>query len=104
VVLIIYLLLTQIHSAWTVKARNNFRSAGIQSDLGRYAYGFTWATFVCFLLAMILFCCGGAAGKKKDHGDDDMPREERERNGFFARNKTTDQDNVGTVGVKDDYS
>lgn len=52
---------------------------------------------------MILFCCGGAA-KKKDHSDDDMPREEREKTGFFARNKTTNQDNVGGVGVKDDYS
>jgi len=55
---------------------------------------------------MVLFCCGGVASrKKKNKDDDDMPREEKERSGFFARNKTADQPGLdGHTGVKDDYS
>lgn len=92
-----------ICSAWTVIARNHFRNAGIASNVGRYAYGFTWATFVCWFLAMILFCCGGVLGKKKKN-QDDMPREEKQRSGFFARNRTNDPAMAPTTGVKDDYS
>lgn len=93
-------------SAWTVTARNHFRSAGIASNIGEYAYGFTWAAFLCWFLAMVLFCCGGVFGKKKNKDDDEMPREEKERSGFFSRNKQdpTQVGMDGHTGVKDDYS
>lgn len=93
-----------VMTSWTVLARNAFRGAGIESDLGRYAYGFTWATFVCFFLAMILFCCGGATSRKKDK-EEREPTSERVdgHTGFFARNRTSDQP-MATTGVKDDYS
>ena len=100
-------LLTRLNdSAWTIYARNQFRSAGIQSNIGEYAYGFSWGSLVAFFLAMVLFCCGGVASrKKKNKDDDDMPREEKERSGFFSRNKTADQPGLdGHTGVKDDYS
>lgn len=59
-------MLTIYHSAWTVRGRNALRNAGENASLGKYAYGFTWASFTCFLLAMILFCVGGGVGKEKN--------------------------------------
>lgn len=53
-------------TAWTVIGRNALNSSGQTARLGRYAYGFTWATFTCFLLATVLFCVGGSAGKEKN--------------------------------------
>jgi len=96
-------------SAWTVYARNQFRTGGIQSNIGEYAYGFAWSSLVCFFLSMVLFCCGGIASRKKKNKDDDgddVPRQEKERTGFFARNKTEPQTMGmdGHTGVKDDYS
>lgn len=104
-----------VYSAWTVIARNHFRNAGIASGVGRYAYGFTWGTFVCFFLAMILFCCGGVLGKKKKNNNrssrrnsniEEVPmtvREPRARKPFFGRTRTAEP-MVPVTGVKDDYS
>lgn len=61
---------------------------------------------------MVLFCCGGVLGgkkkKKTDAEDDenDMPREPKQRSGFFGRAKQepTNTGIDGHTGVKDDYS
>ncbi|KAJ4509698.1 Eisosomes component [Exophiala dermatitidis] len=44
-----------------VKGRNNFHRNGQSARLGRYAFGFEWAAFACFLLSTILFCLAGSA-------------------------------------------
>lgn len=59
-------------TAWTVKARNAYTSAGQTAGLGRYAYGFTWASFVCFFLAMVFFCTSGGRSKKKNTEEDQV--------------------------------
>ncbi|KIY00146.1 uncharacterized protein Z520_03831 [Fonsecaea multimorphosa CBS 102226] len=47
-----------------VKGRNNFRNNGQSSDIGKYAFGFEWAAFVCFLICTILFCMGGSSRRE----------------------------------------
>lgn len=49
-------------SAWVVKGRNAFRSAGYEAHVGRYLMGFAWASVACFFLATIFFCLGGRLG------------------------------------------
>jgi len=46
-----------------IKGRNNFRNNGQSSDIGKYAFGFEWAAFACFLISTVLFCIGGSARK-----------------------------------------
>lgn len=58
--------LTLTHSAWTVRGRNHLNGLGQTASLGKYAYGFTWASFACFFLATVLFCVGGGVGKEKN--------------------------------------
>jgi len=53
-------------TAWTVEGRNAFRANGTQANLGKYAYGFTWAAMACYLLATVLFCVGGGVSKNKN--------------------------------------
>lgn len=61
-----------------VKGRNLFNSNGQNATLGKYAFGFEWASFACFFLAMILFCIGGAASKKSSSGS-----KKNKQGGFF---------------------
>jgi hypothetical protein len=53
-------------TAWTVRGRNALNKSGETASLGKYAYGFTWASFACFFIAMVLFCVGGGVGKDKN--------------------------------------
>ncbi|KAF2703954.1 SUR7-domain-containing protein [Pleomassaria siparia CBS 279.74] len=55
-------------TAWTVKGRNAFRSAGHSAHLGKYLYGFTWAAMACFLISTILFCIAGSVGRERSSG------------------------------------
>ncbi|ESZ90716.1 putative SUR7 family protein FMP45 [Sclerotinia borealis F-4128] len=48
-----------------VKARNQFRSAGMSASIGRYAFGFTWAAWACLFLASIFLCIGGMTGESR---------------------------------------
>ncbi|KAJ9623904.1 Eisosomes component [Taxawa tesnikishii (nom. ined.)] len=56
-------LAASLMTAWTVLGRNHFNSSGQTARLGSYAYGFTWAPVLCFLLSTVLYCIGGRAGK-----------------------------------------
>lgn len=81
------------HSAWTVQARNAFRAAGRTASLGRYSYGFTWATVFAFFVATILFCVGGSVGggdrayKRSRFG---RKQSTRSRGSFAAHDKETE--------------
>jgi len=100
--------LTMRHRAWTILARNAFKQNSQQAQLGVYAYGFTWGSFACYLIAMVLFCVGGAAGKSSSEGSS---------GGMFKRNKSTkstrsqksargsfyDSEAGERRGVKDEY-
>lgn len=66
-------------TAWTVKARDHLNSNGQSARLGRYAYGFTWASVALFLLASILVCIGGSAGKNTN----------KQKKSYFGRKRST---------------
>ena len=53
---------TNFTSAWVVKGRDAFRSAGFEARIGRYLMGFTWAAVACYFLATVMFCLGGRLG------------------------------------------
>lgn len=57
-------------------------------------YGFTWAAFACYFLAMILFCLSGAASRSKDVTY-------KEKKGFFGRRQKSTR---SAEGVKSEYS
>jgi len=84
-------------TAWTIKGRNSFRSAGMSAKLGVKAYAFTWTALACFLISSILFCLGGAANKDRSN-----------RRGMFGRSRSTRSrgsfiDNESQRRVKDEY-
>jgi hypothetical protein len=85
-----------------VKGRNRFRRDGQDAHLGVKAYGFTWAAFACFFIAMITFCLGGTAGREKRRtstngglGRKGSKRSRTSRGSFIGSERG---------GVKDDYS
>jgi len=88
-------------TAWTVLARNNFNKNGQNASLGKYAYGFTWATVACLFLACITFCLGGRAGK-------DRSSNRASGGGFLGRKRSTKSRgsfiDSERGGIKDDYS
>jgi len=49
-------------TAWVVKGRNAFRSAGQEAHIGKYLMGFAWASTAAFFLATVTFCLGGRLG------------------------------------------
>ncbi|EON67632.1 hypothetical protein W97_06775 [Coniosporium apollinis CBS 100218] len=88
-------------TAWTVLGRNRFRSNGQDAQLGRYAYGFTWAAVACYFLSTILFCLSGRVGKDKYSS--------KSGGGFLGRKRSTRSrgsfiDGESQRRVKDDYS
>ncbi|MCJ1443542.1 MAG: hypothetical protein MMC23_004040 [Stictis urceolatum] len=64
-----------------VIGRNNFRSNNQTASIGKYNFGFEWASMACLVLATILFCVGGASSKKDSSYS--------KRNGFLGRKKST---------------
>ncbi len=57
-----------LQSVTFVKARNEFRSAGITASIGRYAFGFTWGAWAAmFLATLFLFLGCGVSRKGDDH-------------------------------------
>jgi hypothetical protein len=71
----------RFHSACFVQGRNAFRRNGQDARLGRYGFGWTWAAFAAYFIAMILFCVGGAVSKSSDR----TPR----KGGMFGRKAST---------------
>lgn len=85
-------------TAWTVQGRNAFRSNDESAQLGRYAYGFTWAAMACFLICTVLFCIGGRAGKDSTY----------QKKSYFGRKRSTRSrgsfvDGESQRRVKDEY-
>jgi len=94
-------LASALMTAWSVKGRNVFRSAGQDASLGKYAYGFSWASVFCFFVAMVLFCAGGSAGKDKTSSGTGRSRFGRKRS---TRSRGSFVDGSDRGGIKDDYS
>jgi len=63
-----------------VKGRDHFRSNGQNAQIGKYAFGFEWASFACFFLATIFFCVGGSAAKRDSYGSKNKTKT---KGGFF---------------------
>lgn len=85
-------------TAWVIKGRDAFRSAGFEADVGRYLLGFAWASMACFFLATILFCLGGRAG----HDRSSSVKRSRSTRSNRSRGSFLDTDSQRRV--KDDYS
>ena len=65
------------YSAAYVKAQAQFKRNNQMASIGKYAFGFEWASFACFFLATVFFCVGGSAGKKDSYGSS------KKKGGFF---------------------
>ncbi|KAH7405776.1 SUR7/PalI family-domain-containing protein [Phaeosphaeria sp. MPI-PUGE-AT-0046c] len=52
-------------TAWVVKGRDAFRSAGQDAHIGRYLMGFAWGSVAAYLLATLFFCLGGKLGGER---------------------------------------
>ncbi|EXJ63731.1 hypothetical protein A1O7_00066 [Cladophialophora yegresii CBS 114405] len=76
-----------------IKGRNNFRNNGQRSDIGKYAFGFEWAAFACFLICTILFCMGGTSrrdsspSKRKGFGFGGKRSRSTRSRGSFVQDK-----------------
>jgi hypothetical protein len=87
-----------------VKARNVFRSAGIEASLGRYAFGFTWGAWAALFLAMLFLFLGARSQK------DEVVKTRSSRGRFFGRNRSKRStrgsfiDNESQRRVKDEYA
>ncbi|KAF2691516.1 SUR7-domain-containing protein [Lentithecium fluviatile CBS 122367] len=84
-------------TAWIVKGRNAFRSAGLESNVGVKLIAFTWAAMACFVISSVLFCCGGVAGR-------DTSSVRRKRSTRSNRSRGSFLDTESQRRVKDDYS
>jgi len=93
-------LAASLMTAWTIQGRNAFRGAGQSASIGVKAYGFTWASMACFLLATITFCLSGRSSRDTSY--------QASGAGTFSRKRSTKSRGsfVGSErgGIKDDYS
>ncbi|KZM23276.1 Eisosomes component [Ascochyta rabiei] len=85
-------------TAWIIKGRDAFRSAGLEASVGRYLLAFAWASMVCFLIATVLFCLGGALGGDRSSGVS------RRRSTKSTRSRASFMDTDSQRRVKDEYS
>jgi len=84
-----------------VKARDEFRRASMTSQIGTYAFGFTWGAAVALFIASVLFFFGCCIGR--DKGD-----RVHNSGGMFRRNRSTRSrgsfvDTESTRRVKEEY-
>jgi heme exporter protein D len=95
-------LAASLMTATFVKARNEFRDAGITASIGRYAFGFTWGAWAAMFLAVIFLSLGVVKGK-------DTTTRTTKRS-FFRRNRSRRSgrgsfiDNDSQRRVKDEYA
>ncbi|CAA9965662.1 Cortical patch protein [Pyrenophora teres f. maculata] len=85
-------------TAWVVKGRDAFQSAGFEARIGRYLMGFTWAAVACFFLATIMFCLGGRLGNDSSSGM------RRSRSTKSNRNRGSFLETDSQRRVKSEYS
>ena len=91
------------NSAAYVQGRNNFRANGMSASLGKYNFGFMWATVACYFLATVMLCAGGATSdsggrsrrtKSSGGGFGGFGRQKstRDRGSFINKETTVDGD------------
>jgi len=111
--LFLYSLGVSLMTAEFVQARNAFKSAGMSSSIGRYAFGFSWGAWAAIFLATIFLFLGCGAGGRSSRDDNvRSSRPARTGNvGFFRRQRTTRSTNRGSFidnesqrRVKDEYA
>lgn len=89
-------------TACYVEGRNAFRANGEAATIGRYAFGWMWASFFAYFLCTIFFCVGGSVGKS------DGTSKRSGKKGMFGRSKSTRSrgsfiDSESQRRVKEDY-
>jgi len=88
------------HSAAYVKGRDHFRRNGQNATIGKYAFGFEWASFACFFLATILFCVGGSAAKRDTRGT----KAKKSRGFFKGRRSASTRSRGSFINGDKEYS
>lgn len=84
-------------TSWTVRARNEFREAGLDAGLGTRGYGFSWGAVGCLFLATLLFCLSGTSRRDKDtYG-------EPKKRGLFGKKRADGFENGDGTRGKDEY-
>lgn len=96
-------LAASLMTAVFVKAYNEFRSAGISSSIGRYAFGFTWGAWAAIFLATIMLFIGCGLGGRKDS------TRTTNQTSFFRRRRSTRSrrsvfNSESQKRVKDEYA
>jgi len=86
-----------------VKARNEFRNAGLTAEIGRYAFGFTWGAWLAMFLATIMLFLGCGLGGRKE----ETTTTSSGSRGFFRRQRS--RRGAGSISdsqrrVKDEYA
>lgn len=86
-----------------VKARNEFRDAGISASIGQYAFGFTWGAWAAIFLAMVFLFFGCLGGRKKESSGGSNTRFfRRQRSKRSTRGSFIDTDS--SRRVKEEYA
>jgi len=106
-------LAASLMTATFVKARNDFKNAGMAAKLGRYAFGFTWGAWAAMFLATLFLFLGCGLGGRKDTVSTTTPRTGRSttaasKTGFFRRQRKA-RSSHGSLSesqrrVKDEYA
>lgn len=76
-------LVAALMTAAYVIGRKDFRNNNMTANLGKYNFGFMWASVAALFIATVLFCAGGAAGRSSRKGSG---------GGFGRRSKSTKSD------------
>lgn len=101
-------LAASLMTATFVKARNDFRSAGMTATIGRYAFGFTWGAWAAMFLATLMLFLGCGLGGRKDSTR--TTARTTGSTGFFHRQRKTRSSRGSFVDtesqrrVKDEYA
>ncbi|KAK6086627.1 SUR7 protein [Seiridium cupressi] len=97
VALFFFTIAVSLMTAEFVKARNAFRAANRDAEIGTWAFGFSWGAWAALLISLVLYCIGTRAGKEKSpSGGRRWGRQKsvRSRRSY----------DMGSRRVKDDYS
>ncbi|KAI9640412.1 Eisosomes component [Ciborinia camelliae] len=73
-----FTLAASLMTAEFVKARNQFRRAGMSANVGTYAFAFTWTAWACLFLSNIALCIGGASGDRRRRRRESLASEARD--------------------------
>lgn len=100
VTLFFYTIAVSLMTAVFVKARDAFRAADRDAEIGMYAFGFSWGAWVALFISLILFC-GGVRDKDAGYGGyGGGPTFSRRRRSVRSRRSY----DMGGRRVKEDYA